>query len=52
MPRQPDLRLAAFARLEELLRLRGGVVTDDDLDAGFDFAGERIKERFAQFRAA
>lgn len=38
-----DLRLAAFARLEELRRERSGVVTDDDLDAGFEFEGDRIK---------
>src|SRR5947207_4982981 len=38
-----QLRLAAFARLEELKRARGGIVTDDDLDAGFDVAGENIK---------
>lgn len=43
MPLDTELRLAAFAQLEELLRLRGGVVTDDDLDAGFSFAGKRIK---------
>jgi putative restriction endonuclease len=45
VPPDPDLqlRLAAFARLEELLRLRGGVVTDDDLDAGFEYGGEHIK---------
>lgn len=38
-----DLRLAAFARLTELKRARGGIVTGDDLDAGFTFAGEAIK---------
>ncbi len=45
MPADLDLplRLAAFARLEELTRLRGGVVTDLDLDTGFEFGGERIK---------
>src|SRR5438034_4150198 len=45
MPPDRDwqLRLAAFARLEELTRMRGGVVTDNDLDAGFEFSGERIK---------
>jgi putative restriction endonuclease len=37
------LRLAAFARLEELVRLRGGLVTDGDLDNGFDFEGEHIR---------
>ncbi len=45
MPPDPDLqlRLAAFARLEELSRLGGGVVTDDDLDGGFEYGGDRIK---------
>lgn len=38
-----QLRLAAFARLEELTRARGGIVTNDDLEAGFSFEGERIK---------
>ncbi len=38
-----DLRLAAFARLEAVVRKRGGVVTDRDLDVGFEFGGERIK---------
>ncbi len=38
-----QLRQAAFARLEQLRLARGGVVTDEDLDAGFEFAGERIK---------
>jgi putative restriction endonuclease len=38
-----QLRLAAFARLEELTRARGGIVTHDDLEAGFTFEGERIK---------
>src|SRR5438876_6800594 len=38
-----ELRLAAFARLEELTRARGGLVTNADLDAGFVFAGERIR---------
>lgn len=38
-----QLRLAAFARLEELTRLRGGIVNDQDLDTGFEYAGERIK---------
>ena len=38
-----DLRFAAFGRLEELRRERGGVVTSDDLEAGFEFEGERIK---------
>jgi len=38
-----DIRLAAFARLEELTRVRGGIVTNDDLEAGFMFEGERIK---------
>lgn len=37
------LRLAAFARLDELVRQRGGVVTDGDLDNGFEFEGERIR---------
>jgi putative restriction endonuclease len=37
------LRLAAFARLEELVRQRGGLVTDGDLDNGFEFDGERIR---------
>src|SRR2546426_281705 len=43
----PDLdwqmRLAAFARLAELKRLRGGIVTDDDLETGFSFEGGAIK---------
>jgi putative restriction endonuclease len=45
MPHDLDwqLRQAAFARLEQLQLARGGVVTDEDLDAGFEFAGERIK---------
>lgn len=45
MPTDLDwqLRLAAFARLEELKRARGGVVTADDLEEGFTFQGERIK---------
>lgn len=43
VPTDLDLRLAAFAKLAELTRFRGGVVTADDLDAGFDFGGERIK---------
>src|SRR5437016_82306 len=38
-----QLRLAAFARLEDLKRARGGIVTDEDLDAGFQFAGYTIK---------
>ncbi len=38
-----NLRLAAFARLEELTRARGGIVTHDDLETGFTFEGERIK---------
>lgn len=38
-----DLRLAAFAKLAELARVRGGVVTTADLDAGFGFGGDRIK---------
>jgi putative restriction endonuclease len=38
-----QLRLAAFARLEELKRARGGIVTNDDLEDGFTFAGETIK---------
>jgi putative restriction endonuclease len=38
-----QLRLAAFARLEELTRARGGIVTNEDLEAGFMFEGERIK---------
>jgi len=38
-----QLRLAAFTRLEELKRARGGIVTDGDLEAGFQFAGETIK---------
>lgn len=38
-----QLRLAAFARLEELKRARGGIVTNEDLEAGFTFAGETIK---------
>ena len=37
------LRLAAFARLERLAERRGGVVTADDLDSGFDVEGERIR---------
>src|SRR5712664_3338514 len=45
MPADLDwqLRLAAFARLEQLRSVRGGVATDEDLDAGFEFGGERIK---------
>ena len=35
--------MAAFARLKELADWRGGVVTADDLDSGFDFEGERIR---------
>src|ERR1051325_3867273 len=38
-----ELRVAAFARLEELRRERGGVATTDDLEVGFAFEGERIK---------
>ncbi len=38
-----QLRLAAFARLEELTRTLGGIVTNGDLEAGFMFEGERIK---------
>src|SRR2546427_2260232 len=38
-----QLRVAAFARLEELKRARGGIVTVDDLEAGFTFQGETIK---------
>ena len=38
-----DLRLAAFARLEEIARARGGIVTNADLDTGFVFEGERIR---------
>jgi putative restriction endonuclease len=38
-----NLRLGAFARLDELKRARGGVVTADDLDVGFTFEGETIK---------
>lgn len=38
-----QLRLAAFARLEELTRARGGILTGEDLDAGFVFEEERIK---------
>ena len=41
--RDRQLRLAAFARLEELTRVRGGLVTSEDLEAGFNFDGERIK---------
>ncbi len=37
------LRLAAFSRLDELKHLRGGVVTDEDLEVGFEFNGDRIK---------
>ncbi|HMG17421.1 MAG TPA: hypothetical protein VK573_01755 [Gemmatimonadales bacterium] len=45
MPPDRDwqLRLAAFARLEELKRIRGGVVTDEDLEAGFTFDGDTVK---------
>jgi hypothetical protein len=45
MPTDLDwqLRLAAFAQLEELKRARGGVVTVVELEAGFSFQGERIK---------
>jgi putative restriction endonuclease len=38
-----QLRLAAFSRLEELTRARGGVVTNTDLDAGFTVEGQRIR---------
>jgi putative restriction endonuclease len=38
-----QLRLAAFAHLEELKRARGGVVTAGDLEAGFPFKGETVK---------
>ena len=38
-----ELRLAAFARLEEVTRRRGGFVTSGDLDDGFEFAREQIK---------
>ncbi len=38
-----QLRLAAFARLKELADRRGGVVTADDLDQGFEFEGERLR---------
>jgi putative restriction endonuclease len=45
MPPDSDwsLRLAAFARLDELKRARGGIVTNEDLEGGFAFAGETIK---------
>ena len=41
----PDwrLRLAAFAALRGLADRRGGVVTSDDLDSGFEFEGQRIR---------
>jgi putative restriction endonuclease len=38
-----ELRLAAFGRLEQLKRAGGGVVSDADLDSGFEFGGETIK---------
>jgi putative restriction endonuclease len=38
-----DLRLAAFARLEQVKQARGGVVTADDLEGGFIFGGDTIK---------
>jgi putative restriction endonuclease len=38
-----ELRLAAFARLEQLTRARGGIVTSDDLNAGFAFGEDQIK---------
>jgi putative restriction endonuclease len=38
-----SLRLAAFGQLEQLKKARGGVVTDEDLESGFEFAGETIK---------
>jgi putative restriction endonuclease len=37
------LRLAAFDRLGRLAERRGGVVTSDELDAGFEFEGEQIR---------
>lgn len=37
-----QLRLAAFARLDEVRRRRGGVVTAADLEEGVEFAGERV----------
>jgi putative restriction endonuclease len=45
MPPDQDwqLRLAAFARLDELKRARRGVVADEDLNAGFTFEGDVIK---------
>lgn len=36
------LRLAAFARMEEIQQLRGGIATYQDLKQGFEFDGERI----------
>lgn len=38
-----QLRLAAFAALKAQAEQHGGVVTSDDLDAGFEFEGERIR---------
>lgn len=38
-----ELRLAAFSRLDQLRNARGGLVTDDDLEAGFEFRGDVIK---------
>lgn len=37
------LRLAALAQLKHLAEQSGGVVTSDDLDAGFEFEGEHIR---------
>lgn len=37
------LRVAAFAALKALADRRGGVVTSEDLDTGFEFEGERIR---------
>lgn len=37
------LRLAAFAELKRLMERRGGAVTSEDLDAGFELGGERIR---------
>lgn len=38
-----DLRLKAFAELGVLAALNGGVVTAEQLNRGFEFAGERIR---------
>jgi putative restriction endonuclease len=37
------LRVAAFAALKGLTTVRGGVVSSEDLAAGFEFEGERIR---------